>query len=418
MKIKDISALEILDSRGFPTVACWVTLEDGRVACASVPSGVSVGRQEALELRDGDSRRYLGKGVLRAVENIKTHIAPLLRGQEPHFAHMDSLMLACDGTSSKSRLGANAILAVSVAVARAEAMVAGKELYQLLAAHFKPSTIALPRIMSNVLNGGVHADSGLCFQEFSIMPLGQRSYTDSLEAVVCIYHNLRVILQEAGYATSVGDEGGFAPRLTAKNAQLLERIALDFLMQAISRSGFSSADIGLCIDVAASQFYDAERNCYLLHGKTYSAHDLIDVYAELLEHYPIFSIEDGLDQQDWAGWEVMTARLGSQVQLVGDDIFVTNPHLIKKGSERNVANAVLIKPNQIGSVTETLAAMQMCRDVGYRTVVSHRSGETIDSFIADLAVGTHAGQFKAGAPRGERVAKYNRLLIINEAGVK
>lgn len=412
MKIRSVTAREILDSRGVPTVTCTMELENGACVTADVPSGVSTGKYEALELRDGDMKRYLGKGVLCAVANINTIIAPKIVGQEPHYPTIDRLLLDLDGTDNKSHLGANAILAVSIATVKAEAHAKGKEPFELIADHCKPKELVIPRVMFNVLNGGVHADNNLCFQEFSLISMKPKSFSAVLEMVFLLYNNLKILLRDAGHTTAVGDEGGFAPSF---DAAMPEIVALDMLTESIKRAGFENDDVMICLDVAASQLYDEAKGLYIIHGKTYGTDNLIDLYDELVEKYPIFSLEDGIYEENFRGWEVMTERLGSQVQLIGDDVFVTNPNRIKKGIDRGFANAVLIKPNQIGTISETLAAMKLCQEHGYQTVVSHRSGETVDSFIADLVVGSHGGQFKAGAcVRGERVAKYNRLLCIEE----
>ncbi len=414
MKIKKIFARQILDSRGFPTVECNLELGDNSVVKASVPSGASVGKYEAVELRDKDPQKYFGKGVLTAIENIEKKIAPDLIDKEPNLQEMDKVLLELDGTENKSNLGANAILAVSIAVVRAQAKILNLDLYKFIAQVFGCKEILLPKVMFNILSGGVHADSGIAFQEFMIMPIKQ-SFDDNLHTAVVIFQNLKKLLKKEGYCVSVGDEGGFAPRL-AKNKEFAEKKALDFLVKATQYSGFEPGkDVVFCLDVAATQLYDDQNEIYLLGDKKYTTEKLIGLYDDFIHSYPIYSIEDGLQEQDWDGWKIMTEKLGSNTQLVGDDIFVTNSSRIKKGIELGIANAVLIKPNQIGTVTETLQAIKLCKDAGYKTVVSHRSGETNDTFISDLVVGTGAGQFKAGAPcRGERVAKYNRLLEIEE----
>ena len=399
MKIKKISAREVLDSRGNPTIACSVFLDkDGVMACSSVPSGASVGKHEAVELRDGDSKRYGGKGVLKAIDNIEKKIAPALIGKEPDFKACDKIMLDLDGTPNKSNLGANAILAVSMAVARAQALCEKKELYELFGAK------KCPQVMFNILNGGAHATNNIDFQEFMIMPLKGEDFAEQLHMSVSIYQKLRELLIKEGYSTGVGDEGGFAPCLK-KGDQSSEREALDFLLRSCELAGFEPGnDVVFCLDVAASQFFDK---------KKLTSVQLIDEYKDLCREYPIYSIEDGLPEDDWAGFVQMTQELGDKIKIVGDDIFVSNPERIKKAIEQGAANSVLIKPNQIGTVSETLEAIKICQDNNYDIVISHRSGETCDTFISDLAVGVGAQYFKAGAPcRGERVAKYNRLLEI------
>jgi enolase len=377
-----------------------ISLDNGFVACSSVPSGASVGKHEAVELRDGDVKRYNGKGVLKAINNIENKIAPELIGKEPDFRLCDKIMLDLDGTSNKANLGANAILAVSIAVARAQALCEGKEVFELFGAK------SCPEVMFNILNGGAHATNNIDFQEFMIMPLKGENFAQKLHTSVLIYHKLRELLEKEGYSTGVGDEGGFAPRLKTTD-QSAEREALDFLLRSCELAGFEPGnDVVFCLDVAASQFF---------HEKNLTSLGLIDEYKELCREYPIYSIEDGLPEDDWVGFVQMTQELGSKIKIVGDDIFASNPERIKKGIEQGAANSVLIKPNQIGTVSETLEAIKICQDNNYDVVISHRSGETCDTFISDLVVGVGAQYFKAGAPaRGERVAKYNRLLEIVE----
>lgn len=403
MRIRTVRAREILDSRGNPTVEVELELEDGSWGRAAVPSGASTGSKEALELRDGD-RRYQGKGVLRAVRSVTHEIAPKLLGREfSSQDEFDRLLIELDGTPNKSRLGANAILGVSLAYARAVAASLKKPLFQYLG-----ERALLPTPLVNVLNGGVHADNHLDIQEFMIVPVGFDSFSEALRATVETFHALKKILRGRGLSTSVGDEGGFAPQLQ-KNGE-----ALGMLVEAISAAGYRPGrDLALALDVAASTLYSQGRyrfeNCWL------SAKELIDLYEDWLQKYPIVSIEDGLAEDDWASWRELTRRLGKRVQLVGDDIFVTNPKLIEQGIREGVANAVLIKLNQIGTLTETLQAIGTAQRGGYRAVISHRSGETEDTFIADLAVGTGVGQIKAGSvSRGERTAKYNQLLRLEE----
>ena len=412
MKIKRIWGTEILDSRGFPTVECSLLLENDVLIKSSVPSGASVGKLEALELRDGDENKYLGKGVLTAVRNIEEKVAPVIIGCEPNFIEIDKKLLEIDGTDNKSNLGANAILAVSIAVARAQAFAEKKELYQLIADIEGNNKIILPKVMFNILNGGVHADNDIPFQEFMIMPQSD-SFADNLHMSVIVYQNLKRILKKEGYSVGVGDEGGFAPHIISNSYSGIEKV-LNLLKRAVEVSGLVvGRDIVFCLDVAASQFYDQENKNYMLGDKKFISKDLVGFYSSLISDFSIYSIEDGLDEQDWDGWNLLTETLGKEVQLVGDDIFVTNTNLIKKGIDLGVANAVLIKPNQIGTVTETLEAIRLALDNNYKCVVSHRSGETNDTFISDLVVGTGVGQLKAGAAcRGERVVKYNRLLEI------
>ncbi|MFH1461630.1 MAG: phosphopyruvate hydratase [bacterium] len=412
MKIKKICGLEVLDSRGFPTVQCNLLLDNDVLIKSSVPSGASVGKLEALELRDGDKDRYFGKGVLAAIKNIDEKIAPAILGRVLNFKEIDKILLDLDGTENKSSLGANAILAVSIAVARAQALVEKKELYQLIADEIGNKNIILPKVMFNILNGGAHADNGIPFQEFMILPMGD-NFFKNLEMSVVVYQNLKNILKKNNYSVGVGDEGGFAPKISGSGKDIIKK-TLDLLVAAVTQSGFEPGrDISFCLDVAASQFYDSREGVYILGNEKLKLEDMISFYDELITSYSISSIEDALDEQDWDGWKLLTDFIGSRVQLVGDDIFVTNSKLIQKGIDQKVANAVLIKPNQIGTVTEALSAIKLAKDNGYKSVVSHRSGETCDTFIADLVVGAGVGLLKAGAAcRGERVAKYNRLLEI------
>lgn len=413
MKIKNIYAREILDSRGNPTVECSVVLDSGIVGCASVPSGASVGKYEALELRDGDAKYYRGKGVKKAIKNIEEKIFPALKGKDADVYACDSIMRDLDGTPNKSVLGANAILPVSVAVLRVQAIIENKKLYELLGELADIQDFKAPTAMFNVLNGGAHATNNLSFQEFMVMPMGNKIFAQNLHMAALIYHTLKELLIEHGYETGVGDEGGFAPRLK-KRDKLPEREALDLLLKATDAAGFEPGnDVVFCLDVAASQFFNKEKKKYLLQQEELSSSDIIYEYKQLINEYPIYSIEDGLDEDDWDGWKSLTEELGDRVKLVGDDIFVSNPDRIKKGVEEGAANTVLIKPNQIGTVTEALDAIKVCKEKQYEIVISHRSGETNDTFISDLAVGVRAPYIKAGAPaRGERVAKYNRLLEI------
>ncbi len=406
-KIETVAAREILDSRGYPTVEATVTVAGGASGTAAVPSGASTGEREAIELRDGDQRRYGGKGVLRAVANVNDVLAPGLRGMDAgDQAALDGRLIALDGTENKGRLGANALLAVSLAAARAAAAVAGRPLYRTLGGD---GATLLPVPLMNVINGGRHAANPLDFQEFMVVPHGAPSFPDAIRQGVEVYHALRRLLEKRGLTTAVGDEGGFAPALRVHEE------ALDLLVEAIGAAGLTPGrDMSVALDVAASEL--AEGDGYVFRkagGPKRSADELIALYARWCATYPIVSIEDGLGENDWAGWQRLTAAIGGRVQLVGDDVFVTNEKLLARGIQDKVGNAILIKVNQIGTLTETRAAMTRAAAAHYRAIVSHRSGETEDAFIADLAVGTGAGQIKTGAPcRSERTAKYNRLLAI------
>jgi len=407
--ISDISAREIIDSRGTPTVEVDVILESGVMGRAAVPSGASTGSHEALELRDQDPKRYLGKGVQKAVQNILRVITPKLLGMDAlNQKEIDQEMLRLDGTQNKTRLGANAILAVSLASAKAASNHLGIPFYAYLGGL---SAVQLPLPMMNILNGGAHADNNLDLQECMILPVGARNFREALRMGVEVFQHLKATLKSKGYKTSVGDEGGFAPDLKSNE----EAFAL--MTEAIKKAGYRPGkDVALGIDSAASEFY--KNGSYILKAEKNSkksSSQMIDFYEELIRKYPIISIEDGLAEDDWKGWKVMTARLGSRVQLVGDDLFVTNPERLSRGIQEGIANAILIKLNQIGSLTETLDVIGMAKKAGYKTVISHRSGETEDTTISDLAVGTSAGQIKTGATsRTDRVAKYNQLLRIEE----
>ncbi len=407
--IAHVYAREILDSRGHPTIEVEVELDSGAWGRAAVPSGASTGKREAVELRDGDTQRYRGKGVRQAVRNVEETIAPEVEGLEAsEQAVVDQALLELDGTPNKSGLGANAILAVSLAVARAAADDTGLPLYAYLGG---VGGRLMPVPMLNVLNGGAHADNGLDFQEFMLVPAGAESFSAALRAGVEVFHALKEILKDKGLATGVGDEGGFAPNLENNT------VALDLLMQAIARAGYRPGeDMLLALDVAASEFTEgAGRYRLRREGLVLSSEELIARYEALIARYPIVSIEDGLGEDDVAGWGALTRRLGNRVQLVGDDVFVTNPAIIQQGIKNGLANAVLIKVNQVGTLTETLDAIELAKRAGYGTVISHRSGETEDTFIADLAVAVNAGQIKTGSvSRGERTAKYNQLLRIEE----
>ena len=401
--IEDVTAIEVLDSRGNPTVKATVALSDGTVASAIVPSGASTGKREALELRDGGDR-YCGKGVLKAVENVNSQIAEAVIGLDAFDQKaLDDEMRELDGTDNYSNLGANAVLGVSMAVARAAAKSLDVPLYRYLGG---ANASVLPVPMFNIINGGAHANNSVDFQEFMIMPFGFDKFSDALRAATEIYHTLKGLLNAAGHSTAVGDEGGFAPNLNDNE----EPIKL--IMQAIEKAGYKAGEqIKLALDVAASELY--ENGKYKLEGKEFSSEELIERYAQLCEKYPIFSIEDGLSEDDWTGWAKLTSRLGSKVQLVGDDLFVTNEKILREGIAKGVGNAILIKPNQIGTVSQTMQTIRLAQRKGYRCVMSHRSGESEDSFIADFAVAMNTGQIKTGATsRSERNAKYNRLLEI------
>jgi len=407
-RIERIRGREILDSRGNPTVEVDVVLESGELGRAAVPSGASTGAHEAVELRDGDQSRFRGKGVLKAVGHVNDEIAGALRGAHPSDQRaIDERLISLDGTANKSRLGANALLGASLAVARAAALAAGQPLYRYLAADRE---LVMPVPMMNILNGGKHAQTKVDFQEFMVVPAGAPSYREGLRWGAEVFHALKDSLHQAGLSTGQGDEGGFAPELDTNEK------AMSLLVEAIERSGHQPGkDVFIALDPAASELYQASRYELKGEGKSMAAPELIDRWATWVEKYPVISIEDGLAEDDWDGWRQLTERLGKRVQLVGDDIFVTNVVRLRHGIEEGIANSILIKVNQIGTLTETLETMATAQRAGYSTVVSHRSGETEDTFIADLAVATGAGQIKTGAPsRSERVAKYNRLLQIEE----
>ena len=401
-----IQGREVLDSRGNPTVEVEVHLESGAVGRAIVPSGASTGEREALELRDGDKSRFMGKGVLTAVDNVNGVLAAELMGMESlNQRDLDLYMIELDGTPNKSNLGANAILGVSMAVARASAEELGISLYQYLGGIFANR---MPAPLMNVINGGAHADNPLDIQEFMIIPVYGDSFRETLRCGVEVFHTLKKVLKEKGYNTNVGDEGGFAPNLSSTQE------VMDILLSSIEKAGYKPGeDVLLALDVASSEFF--EEGVYRLEGKSLSAEEMISFYENLVKEYPIVSIEDPLSENDWEGWKLLTSALGDKVQLVGDDLFTTNPQTLKEGIERGVANAILIKLNQIGTLTETLDTIKLAKDNGYGVIVSHRSGETEDTFISHLAVGTNAGQIKTGsASRTDRIAKYNELLRIEE----
>ena len=412
MKIIDIRAREILDSRGNPTVEAEVEVEGGFTGSAGVPSGASTGSREALELRDKDPSRYMGKGVRKAVENVNTRLREMLIGRDVQAqADIDQMMIDMDGTANKGNLGANAMLAVSLATAAATSKARGLQLYEYLAElEGRPGRYSMPVPMMNILNGGEHADNNVDIQEFMIQPVGAATFTEALRCGAEIFHTLKSVLSSNGLSTAVGDEGGFAPNLPSNEA------ALQMIMEAIDKAGYKAGeDVYLALDCAASEFY--KDGSYFLSGedKEFNAEGFSDYLADLVDRYPILSIEDGLDESDWDGWAYLTKILGDRIQLVGDDLFVTNPAILKKGIDEGIANSILIKVNQIGTLTETLEAINLAREAGYTTVISHRSGETEDTTIADLAVATAAGQIKTGSLcRSDRVAKYNRLLRIED----
>lgn len=406
--IEDITARQILDSRGNPTVEVDVKLSCGVVGRAAVPSGASTGIFEALELRDGDKSMYLGKGVLQAVDNVNTKIAPELIGEDAsNQQEIDRIMLQLDGTENKSNLGANAILGVSLAVAKAASLAYEMPLYRYLGGI---TANTLPTPMMNIINGGAHADNNIDFQEFMIAPVGANSFQEAIRMGTEVFHNLKKVLHDRGLATSVGDEGGFAPNLGSNEE------GIEVILTAIEKAGYTTEQIKICLDVASSEFYKDGQ--YILAGegnKTLSREEMVDFLANWAEKYPIISIEDGMAEEDWEGWKMLTERIGSKCQLVGDDLFVTNTSRLSQGIEKNIANSILIKVNQIGTLTETLAAIQMAHEAGYTAISSHRSGETEDTFIADLAVATNCGQIKTGsASRSDRIAKYNQLIRIEQ----
>jgi enolase 1/2/3 len=416
MQITAVKGREILDSRGNPTVEVDVTLDGKTTGRAAVPSGASTGVREALELRDGDKKRYLGKGTTKAVANVNGELAAALNGKAADQRAIDQQMIALDGTPNKGRLGANALLGVSMAVARANALAAGQPLYVHLAGLYgkpgaKPSLLPVP--MLNILNGGAHADSSVDIQEFMVMPVGAPTFAEGLRTGAEIFHTLRGILKKKGYSTGVGDEGGFAPSLKSN------REALDVVLEAVTQAGYTpGGNVYLALDVAASELWVEADKTYEFKKSgepSRTADQMVAMYEEWVRQYPIVSIEDGLGESDWDGWKTITTALGGKIQIVGDDLFVTNPEILARGIKEKVANSILVKLNQIGTVSETLDAVAMARDAGYTSVISHRSGETEDSTIADLAVATSAGQIKTGsASRTDRIAKYNQLLRIEE----
>lgn len=413
MKIKSVIAREILDSRGLPTLESELIMDDETHIYASVPSGASVSKFEAVELRDGDPGHFLGRGVKKAASKMMNEIAPIIINKEPDFIKVDKELIALDGTSNKSNIGANTILLTSLIVAKAQAYSEGIELYELFAKIQNNKNISFPRIIANILNGGVHAANDIAFQEFSIVPFSSLP-SKAIEIIFLIYQNLGHLLKESHFSQGIGDEGGFAPSF--KNGHdFPEKTALDFLVKAIARSGYNSGEVRIFLDVAASSFYDVSKNLYVLEEKNYTSSELINLYCELSKKYPISGIEDGLDQEDWDSWIKLEACLGSKIKIIGDDIFATNISRIESGINKKAANSVIIKPNQIGTLTQTLSAISLCKQNNWDVVVSHRSGETLDTSIVDLAIGSGADFIKIGAPaRGERIAKYNRLLKIEE----
>jgi enolase len=411
-EILDIRAREILDSRGNPTIEADVELTGNIVGTACAPSGASTGSREALELRDGDANRYKGKGVLKAVENVNTRIRELLLGyQAEEQADIDARMIELDGTETKSSLGANAMVAVSIAVAKAAASGKGMALYEYLAElDGSPGRYSMPVPMMNIINGGEHGDNNVDIQEFMILPVGAPNFAEALRYGAEVFHTLKSVLKERGLSTSVGDEGGFAPDLPSNES------ALELIVEAIAKAGYKPGEeISLALDCAASEFYEEGKYNLASEGRKFSAEEFTDYLDDLVSRYPIISIEDGLDESDWDGWSYHTQKLGDKIQLVGDDIFVTNTRIFERGINSGIANSILIKLNQIGTLTETLGAIQMAKNAAYTAVISHRSGETEDTTIADLAVATGVGQIKTGSLcRSDRVAKYNRLLRIEE----
>jgi len=407
--IEIVFAREILDSRGNPTIEVEVGLSDGGWGQAAVPSGASTGKFEALELRDGDPKRYSGKGVLKAVENVNTAIGPAITGMDPFDQSLiDTTMIKLDGTPNKEKLGANSLLGVSLALARAAADSLGIPLYRYIGG---TNARRLPMPMMNILNGGMHASNNLDLQEFMVVPKGGETFKDALRIGAEVFHSLAKVLSDKGFSTGVGDEGGFAPNLTSNDQ------GIEMILHGIEKAGYKPGeDVVLALDAAACSFYKDGKYTFIMSDQ--SERDsmmMIDFYTELADRYPIFSLEDGLDESDWDGWKVLTQRLGDKIQIVGDDLFVTNPERIARGIKESSANAVLIKLNQIGTLTETLHAIEMAHRIGWKTIISHRSGETEDSFIADLSVATGSGQIKTGSlSRSERICKYNRLLRIEE----
>ena len=408
MLVEQVHAREVLDSRGNPTVEVEVVLEDGAFGSAIVPSGASTGEHEAVELRDGDQKRYLGKGVLKAVENVNKKLAPhIIDSDATDQANIDRILISLDGTPNKEKMGANAILGVSLAVARAAANSLEVPFYRYIGG---VNAHVIPTPMMNVINGGSHADWNIDIQEFMIIPIGANTFREALRMGVEVFHHLKSVLKKAGHVVSVGDEGGFAPALKSNEE------ALQNIMNAIENAGYEPGkDIVIALDPASSEFFENGKYNLRSENRLLTANDMVDYYSELVEKYPIVSIEDGLAENDWEGWAVLTEKLGGKIQLVGDDLFVTNSEILSRGIKENIANSILIKLNQIGTVTETLNTIEMAHKAGYKTIISHRSGETEDTTIADIAVAVNSGQIKTGsASRTDRIAKYNRLLRIEE----
>jgi len=405
--IEDVVARQILDSRGNPTVEVDVKLSSGVVGRAAVPSGASTGLFEALELRDNDETQYMGKGVLKAVDNVNTKLAPELIGENAaHQQEVDRIMRELDGTDNKSKYGANAILGISLACAKASANAYGSPLYRYLGGI---NAMTLPVPMMNIINGGVHADNNVDFQEFMIAPVGATCFREAIRMGTEVFHHLKAILKEKGYVTSVGDEGGFAPNLSSNEE------ALCFIVEAIEKAGYTTEQIKICLDVASSEFYEDGKYTLAGENRTLSREEMVDFLEEWVDKYPIISVEDGMAEEDWEGWEMLTRKIGHKCQLVGDDLFVTNTKRLSEGIKRGIGNSILIKVNQIGTLSETLDAIAMAQAAGYTTIISHRSGETEDTFIADLAVATNSGQIKTGsASRSDRMAKYNQLIRIEQ----
>lgn len=410
-KVQDVKARQILDSRGNPTVEVEVITEKGKIGRASVPSGASTGKHEAVELRDGDKKNYLGKGVLKAVGNVQNIIRKSLIGMNVEEQKLiDERMIKLDGTFNKAKLGANAILGVSLAVARAGALESGKSLFKYIGGN---NAVTLPVPMMNILNGGAHADNSIDFQEFMIMPVGASSFSDALKMGSEIFHHLKAVLKKKGLSTNVGDEGGFAPNIRSNEE------AIETVIQAIEMAGYiPGKNVYIAMDAAATEFYDEKECCYVMKkssGQKLSSVEMISYWSEWVKKYPIVSIEDGLAEDDWSGWELLTSQLGNKIQLVGDDIFVTNVQRLQKGIDRKIANSILVKVNQIGTLTETINAVTLAHKHAYTAIISHRSGETEDTTIADLAIALNTGMIKTGsASRSDRVAKYNQLLRIEE----
>ncbi|MFC1854643.1 phosphopyruvate hydratase [Candidatus Dependentiae bacterium] len=412
MNISKIEVFQILDSRGWPTLAGFLELSDGRRVCASIPSGSSVGKYEAIEKRDGDTKKYFGKSVFKAAQTFRDQVSPIILGRKPDFSKIDDDLLSIDGTGNKSNLGANVILLGSILTLKAQAKSLDIEIFEFIS-HVTGIKPSMPFVKANLINGGRHADNSLLFQEFMIQPTVAESFEDQQQMIVSVYHTLSDILKSKGYSTCVGHEGGFAPDLRRKGVFGCEREALDILTKAVDSSG-NLGKVNICLDVAASEFFDEQNGYYNVGNDHVFSDDLVQFYSDLLNEYSIGSIEDGLAQDDWVSWKNLNESLGNRVEIVADDLCATNPERVTKALENKVCNAILIKPNQVGTISETLKAVSMSKSGGLGVVPSHRSGETIDSFLSDFSVGVAAGSCKIGAPaRGERVAKYNRLAAID-----